>query len=531
MIPFQRAAMRQALADADSFDVAIVGGGATGLGCAVDAAARGYSVALVERDDFGAGTSSRSTKLVHGGVRYLARGDVRLVREALRERGRLLANSPHIVHTRAFAVPAYAWWEKPYYGAGLFAYDRLAMSLGIGHTELLSRDEYLARVPTAQPEGLDGGVLYYDGQFDDARLALALARTAADLGAVVLNHTACVGIESHGGRVDGLRVRDGEDGDERSVRARVVINATGVWADEVRQLATPGARPMLEPSRGAHVVLDRSFLPGETAVMVPKTDDGRVLFAIPWLGKTVVGTTDVPVDGPTAEPQPSDDEVDYILEHAGRYLTPAPTRADVRAIWAGLRPLISDPDVSTSRPDGTGDTAALSREHVVTVSASGLVTVTGGKWTTYRVMAEDAVDHAAQSAGLPDRPADTADLRLRGWLPDALIEHAAPFAAYGSDADGVRQLAQAEPELAEPVHERLPTVTGAEIVWAAREEQARTAVDALARRTRGLFLDAQASAEAAQAVAELVARETGRDQAWAEAQAQAIRQLAAGEGV
>ena len=521
MIPFQRAAMRRSLADTETFDVVIIGGGATGLGCAVDAAARGYSVALVERDDFGSGTSSRSTKLVHGGVRYLARGDVRLVLEALRERGRLLANAPHIAHTRAFAVPAYSWWEKPYYGAGLFAYDRLAASLGIGHTELLSEAEYVERVPTAKRDGLDGGVLYYDGQFDDARLALALARTAADLGAVVLNHTACVGIETNGGRVDGLRVRDHEDGAEHSVRARVVINATGVWADEVRRLGDPAARPMLEPSRGAHVVLDRAFLPGDTAVMVPKTDDGRVLFAIPWLGKTVIGTTDVPVDGPSAEPRPSDDEVGYILEHAGRYLDPAPTRADVRAVWAGLRPLISDPDAD--------DTAALSREHVVTVSASGLVTVTGGKWTTYRVMAEDAVDHAAESAGLEERPHDTADLRLRGWQPEALVDRDAPFGAYGSDAAGLRQLVEDEPDLAAPVHPDLPTVTGAEIVWAAREEQARTAVDALARRTRGLFLDAHASSQAAETVARLVARETDRDDAWAAEQAQAVRQIAAGE--
>ena len=520
MLPFQRDAMREALASSDRFDVAVVGGGATGLGCAVDAAARGYSVLLVERDDFGAGTSSRSTKLVHGGVRYLARGDVRLVREALRERGRLLANAPHIVHTRAFAVPAYAWWEKPYYGAGLFAYDRLAMSLGIGHTELLSEAEYVERVPTARRDGLDGGVLYYDGQFDDARLALALARTAADLGAVVLNHTACVGIETSGGRVDGLRIRDGEDGDERSVRARVVVNATGVWADEVRRLADPGARALLEPSRGAHVVLDRRFLPGETAVMVPKTDDGRVLFAIPWLGKTVVGTTDVSVEGLSQEPRPSDDEVGYILEHAGRYLDPAPTRADVRAVWAGLRPLVSDPDAD--------DTAALSREHVVTVSDAGLVTVTGGKWTTYRVMAEDAIDHAAASAGLDDRPHDTADLRLRGWQPEALVDRDAPFGAYGSDADGLRELAQ-DPVLAAPVHPRLPTVTGAEIVWAAREEQARTAADALARRTRGLFLDAEASAQAAPVVARLVAAEIGRDDAWIAAQVEAVRQIAAGE--
>jgi glycerol-3-phosphate dehydrogenase len=519
-LPFQRDAMRAALADGRPFDVAVVGGGATGLGCAVDAAARGYRTCLVERADFGEGTSSRSTKLVHGGVRYLARGDVRLVREALRERGRLLANAPHVAHVRPFAVPAYSWWEKPYYGAGLFAYDVLAAKLGVGRTELLSRDEYLARVPTARRDGLDGGVLYYDGQFDDARLALVLARTAARLGAVVLNHTDCVGLLKTDGRVDGLRVRDGEDGAEADVPARVVVNATGVWADEVRRLDRPGAAPMLEPSRGAHVVLDRAFLPGDTAVMVPKTDDGRVLFAIPWLGKTVVGTTDVPVDDAVQEPRPSEDEVGYILEHAGRYLSPAPTRADARAVWAGLRPLISDPDAE--------GTAALSREHVVSVSRSGLVTITGGKWTTYRVMAEDAVDHAAEAGGLDARPVDTADLRLWGWQPEPPADPDAPLARYGSDADAVRQLIRGEPELGEPVHERLPTVLGAEVVWAAREEQARTAADALARRTRGLFLDAEASAEAAPRVAALVARETGRDGAWAEAQAEAVRRLADG---
>ncbi|WP_412061264.1 FAD-dependent oxidoreductase [Rubrivirga sp. IMCC45206] len=522
-IPFRRDAMRDALAAPGVFDIVIVGGGATGLGCAVDAAARGYRTALVERVDFGAGTSSRSTKLVHGGVRYLARGDVRLVREALRERGRLLANAPHIAHSRAFAVPAYSWWEKPYYGAGLFAYDRLAASLGIGSTELLSEDEYVERVPTANREGLDGGVLYYDGQFDDARLAVALARTAADLGAVVLNHTAAVGFEKSRSVIDGVRVRDQEDGTERTVRARVVINATGVWADRVRRLDKPSANNMLEPSRGAHIVLDKRFLPGDTAVMVPKTDDGRVLFAIPWLGSTVIGTTDVPVDAPTPEPQPSHDEVDYILEHAGRYLTPAPTRADVRAVWAGLRPLISDPDAE--------GTAALSREHVVSVSASRLVTVTGGKWTTYRVMAEDAVDHAADTAGLAERPHDTSDLRLRGWLPDALAESGDALAGYGADAAAVHAIADDDPSLAAPVHPRLPSVTGAQIVYAARHEQARTAADALARRTRGLFLDADASAQAADTVAALVAAETGRDDAWADAQAAAVRAIAAGEVV
>lgn len=525
-VPFRRDAMQQALADTETFDVAIIGGGATGLGCAVDAAARGYRTLLVERADFGEGTSSRSTKLVHGGVRYLARGDVRLVREALRERGRLLSNAPHIVHARAFAVPAYAWWEKPYYGAGLFAYDALAASLGIGHTELLSRDEYLERVPTANPDGLDGGVLYFDGQFDDARLAIALARTAADLGAVVLNHTAAVGLEKTDGRIDGVRVRDQETGEEASARARVVVNATGVWADEVRRLGDPAASPMLEPSRGAHVVLDRRFLPGDTAVMVPKTDDGRVLFAIPWQGKTVVGTTDVPVDGPVYEPRPGDDEVDYILEHAGRYLEPAPTRADVRAVWAGLRPLVSDPDAD--------DTAALSREHVVTVSAAGLVTVTGGKWTTYRVMAEDAIDHAAESAGLDPKAHDTASLPLHGWTAAAATADGVsddPFARYGADAPALRAIVKERPELGEPIHAALPSVLGAELVYGVTHEQARTVADGLGRRTRALFLDAAASADAANAAAAITADALGRDVAWAAEQAAAVRALAGGETV
>ena len=523
MTPFRRDAMLGALADTDRFDVAIVGGGATGLGCAVDAAARGYRTLLVERRDFGEGTSSRSTKLVHGGVRYLARGDVRLVREALRERGRLLENAPHVCHTRAFAVPAYSWWEKPYYGAGLFAYDALAASLGIGHTELLSADELLARVPTANPDGLDGGVLYYDGQFDDARLCVVLARTAADLGAVVLNHAACVGFETTGGRIDGVRVRDEETGEAQTVGARVVVNATGVWADKVRRLADASASPMLEPSRGAHVVLDKSFLPGETAVMVPKTDDGRVLFAIPWLGKTVVGTTDVPVDGPSYEPRPTGDEVDYILEHAGRYLSPAPTRDDVRAVWGGLRPLVSDPDAD--------DTAALSREHVVTVSDAGLVTVTGGKWTTYRVMAEDTIDHAADAAGLDPRPHDTASLPLHGWTAEADALGPDPFARYGADAPALHALVAQRPDLGEPVHPALPTVTGAEIVYGATDEQARTVADALARRTRALFLDASASVEAAGTAARLMADALGHGDAWVAEQTAAVRALASGERV
>ncbi len=503
------------------WDVLIVGGGATGLGCAVDTASRGYRTLLVERDDFAKATSSRSTKLVHGGVRYLKQGNLPLVLDALRERGRLLANAPHLVRKQAFVVPGYGRWDRAFYGLGLTAYDLLAGGSafgrgGFGRSRVVSRNRALELVPTLRRDGLTGGVVYYDGQFDDARLAVNLAQTAADRGAAVLNYVGVIDFVKEGDRIAGVRLRDAETRDEWEAKAAVVINATGVFADEVRRLDDPAAAGMLAPSQGAHIVLNRSFLPGETAVMVPKTDDGRVLFAIPWHGVVLVGTTDVAVSAATPEPRPLAEELAYLLDHAGRYLTRRPDAADVLSTFAGLRPLVSD--------GKAGATSKLSRDHVIVVSPAGLVTVTGGKWTTYRKMAEDAIDRAATVAGLDRRPCVTADLPVHGHGAD---DSDAQLGIYGSDAGPLRELIASDPSFAEPLHPRLPVQVG-QVAWAVRHESARTVEDVLARRTRCLLLDARAAVEAAPEVAAIMANELGRDDDWRRDQVAAFESVASG---
>ena len=507
----------------DPFDLAIIGGGATGLGAAVEAAARGYRTVLLEARDFAQGTSSRSTKLVHGGVRYLAQGNVGLVREALLERGRLRRNAPHLVGDLEFVVPAYAWWSGPYYGVGLKLYDVLAGRHRLGTSQLLSRAQVLERIPTLEPDQLKGGVRYFDGQFDDARLAVTLALTASDLGAVLVNHASVVGLLKRGGKIHGVQVRDDESGREHEVSARAVVNATGVFADAIRRMDAPGAPGLVTPSQGVHLVLPDAFLPGAHALMIPRTDDGRVLFVVPWHRRALVGTTDTPVPEVQAEPRPLEEEVAFLLEHAARYLTRDPRREDVLSVYAGLRPLV--------RTEGTGSTASLSRDHSIFESPSGLVTIVGGKWTTYRRMGEDVVDHAARVAGLPERPSTTAELRLHGAPPDDQVEHSAAgtpsemLAAYGTEANQVRALAEADPELAVPMHPRLPYLM-CEVAWAVRHEMARSLEDVLSRRTRALVLDARAAIECAPAVARVVAHELGRDQAWEADQVAAFTRLA-----
>jgi glycerol-3-phosphate dehydrogenase len=500
----------------DPWDLVVIGGGATGAGIAVDAAARGYSTLLVERGDFGSGTSSRSTKLVHGGVRYLRQGNVRLVLDALHERGRLRQNAPHLVHDLAFVLPCYSRWEPYYYGLGLTAYDLLAGRRRLGRSKTVSADEVVRRLPTVQANGLRGGVVYHDGQFDDARLNLNLIQTAVGLGAVALNYAPAVGLSRRTGRVDGVIIRDAEGGAEWRVSARVVVNAAGPFCDDVRRLADPAVPQLVAASQGSHVVLDRSFLPGETALLVPETPDKRVLFVIPWHGHTLVGTTDVEVPSASVEPRPTDAEIDFILETAGRYLSRRPRRADVLSTFAGIRPLVKA---------GGGRTAALSRDHTIRVDAPGLVTITGGKWTTYRRMAEDCVDRAAAVAGLPSRPCRTAELPIHGHDPDAA--RFGDLAGYGADAPAIRALADGDASLVERLHPALP-YTAAEVVWAARMEMARTVADVLARRLRALFLNAAAAAEMAPRVATLVARELGRDAAWVAAQEKAFAELADG---
>jgi glycerol-3-phosphate dehydrogenase len=499
------------------WDVIIIGGGATGLGTAVDAASRGYRTLLLEQHDFSKGTSSRSTKLVHGGVRYLRQGNISLVLEALHERGLLAVNAPHLVRNQAFVVPVYDWWEGPFYGIGLKVYDALAGRLGIGPSKGLSREETLERIPNLESDGLRGGIIYYDGQFDDSRLAIDLAKTAIAHGGTVVNYLPVEGLLKTGGMVSGVAARDLETGVKYEIHGRVVVNATGVFTDRVLQMDDASAPAMVTPSQGTHLVLNREFLPGDSAIMVPQTTDGRVLFAVPWHDRVVVGTTDVSVEDPTLEPRALPEEVDFILENAARYMDKDPSRSDVLSVFAGLRPLVS--------AGGEDETSKLSRDHTVLVSESGLVTITGGKWTTYRRMAQDVVDQAALVAGLVARPCVTENLRIHGWLKQ--IDPEDPLHMYGSDAPAVRGIADDERGMGDPLHDRLP-LTGARIVWAVRHEMARTVEDVLARRTRSLLLDARASVEVAPEVARIMARQLKRGRKWQKEQVAAFGIVAEG---
>ncbi|MCB9957536.1 MAG: glycerol-3-phosphate dehydrogenase/oxidase [Rhodospirillaceae bacterium] len=500
------------------WDMVVIGGGATGLGTAVEAAARGYSVLLLEQYDFAKGTSSRSTKLVHGGVRYLQQGNVSLVLEALRERGRLIHNAPHVASNLRFVVPIYDWWEGPFYGAGMKLYDMLAGKLGLGPSRLLSRDTTLEHLPNVEKKGLRGGVIYYDGQFDDARLAVNLAQTVVDHGGLVVNHMPVTGLIKRGETITGVRARDAETGDGYEFDARVVVNATGVFSDGVRQMDDPTEEPMMAPSQGVHLVLDGSFLKSDSAIMVPKTADGRVLFAIPWHGRTVVGTTDTAIPEPQVEPRPQEDEIAFLLEHAAKYLDRDPKRSDVLSMFCGIRPLV--------KSGSDKGTAALSRDHVLMISKSNLVTITGGKWTTYRKMAEDTVDAAALVAGLDERKSVTATMRIHGWLK-APAESDGLLALYGTDGPAVRRVMAERIDWSDPMHPDLPYYLG-EAAYAARHEMARSVEDVLARRTRALFLDARASVAIAPRVAAVLAAELGFDEGWAHEQVAAFAAVAKG---
>jgi glycerol-3-phosphate dehydrogenase len=512
----------------EPWDIVVIGGGATGAGIAVDAASRGYAVLLLEREDFGKGTSRRSTKLVHGGVRYLEQGNVSLVMEALKERGMLLENAPHLVHDLPFVVPNYSWWETPFYGIGLKIYDLLAGKYGFGRSRILSLQETLERLPTIRQDGLRGGVIYHDGQFDDARLLIALMMTAAEQGATVLNYAPVLELTRDAdGFINGVLGEDRETGFRFTAEARVVINATGIFADQVRRLAEPAAAPMLAPSQGIHLVFEKSFLRGNTAIMVPHTSDGRVLFAIPWHNHTLVGTTDTPIAGPSYEPMAFDEEIEFVLETAAQYLSRPPRREDILSVFVGIRPLVK------AEGAASGKTSTLSRDHTIHIDSTGLLTIVGGKWTTYRHMAEDAVNQAATLGRLADAPCITRNLRIHGYLApeinpqqDTDQRDRDPLGVYGTDASSIRVLANLHPEFAAQLDPDLPII-GAEIVFAAREEMARTLEDALARRTRALFLNARAAAHMAPAAAKLLARELGCDSAWADNQVETFLALAA----
>lgn len=499
----------------DPWDIIIIGGGATGLGTAVEAASREYDTLLLERHDFGKGTSSRSTKLIHGGVRYLQQGNLSLVVEALHERELLLQNAPHLVHHQSFIVPTYEWWEGPFYGVGLKLYDVLAGKLGIGSSKILSRDETLAAIPTLEPDGLRGGVIYYDGQFDDARLAITLAHTIIDLGGCAVNYFNVTSLVKHYGLIQGVIAIDGETGREYELHARAVINATGPFVDSVRRMDDGHASDIIAPSQGIHIVLDKSFEPGQSAIMVPHTDDGRILFAVPWHNRVIVGTTDTPIEKPETEPEPLPEEIDFLLSHAAKYLTKNPEPRDVLSVFAGIRPLIK----ATSERH----TASISRDHHLNITPSGLITIAGGKWTTYRKMGEDTVDQAIIVGNLEKRPSRTHNLKLHGASDDP--EPDQPFAIYGTDATALKALGQTKAKLTEKIHPRLP-YSSVEVLWAVRHEMARTLEDVLARRTRALILEARDSMAVAPKVASLMAKELGKNRSWKKQQVNAYMDLA-----
>ncbi len=490
------------------FDVLVIGGGATGLGVALDSASRGYKTLLVEARDFAQGTSSRSTKLVHGGVRYLQQGNIGLVREALHERGRLLRNAPHLVHELRFLIPAYRWWRIGFYGAGLKLYDVLAGSLKLSPVRIVGADTAARLVSTLKRERLKGRIIYSDAQFNDARLAISLERTADAHGATLLNYAPVKALCKTGDKVSGAIITDEESGREYEVRARSVVNATGVYTDAIRRMDDPGAEEIIAVSQGIHVLLDRSFLPDDTAIMVPRTEDGRVVFIIPWQGRTLVGTTDTPLPAASEEPAALESEIEFVLDHAGMYLSRQPVRENVLSVYAGLRPLVKG---------GGESTAALSRDHMLLVSPSGLVTITGGKWTTYRRMAEDTVDRVATIASLPSRPCATKGLPLHGW--DGTNPQ---WLELGATRQEIEDLESAYPG---QLHARLP-YSMAMAAYVIRHEMPLKLEDVLSRRLRALLLDARAAQEAAPRVAKLMADLQGRDEEWVASEVAAFKGLA-----
>ena len=499
------------------WDIIIIGGGSTGLGCAVDAASRGYKTLLLEQVDFSKGTSSRSTKLVHGGVRYLQQGDVSMVFEALQERGLMFKNAPHLVTNQSFIIPTYDFWGGPFYTVGLKVYDMMAGKLGLGPSKHLSLEETIEAIPTVEQKGLRGGVIYQDGQFDDSRMAISLAQTCVDYGGTVLNYCKVTALLKEGELITGLVAVDQETGEEFKIKSKVVINATGVFADEVIQMDEPGKRNMITPSQGIHLVLNKDFLPNKFAIMVPHTSDGRVMFAVPWHNHVVVGTTDTLIENHSLEPVALESEVDFVLETAGKYLLKQPTRKDVLSVFAGLRPL-AKPE------DETKATKEISRGHKIVISVSGLITIIGGKWTTYRKMAEDTIDNAVMLGGLPERECITKHLPIHGFRMD-IDPYTDAMSPYGLNKEDILSIGEEEEDLAGFISVKLQ-ILKSQIVWAVRKEMARTVEDVLARRTRALFLDARESIRIAPEVAFIMAKELKRDDEWIKNQIRIFNQVA-----
>lgn len=497
------------------WDVLIIGGGATGIGAAIDAASRGYKTLLVEQSDFGKGTSSKSTKLIHGGVRYLQQGNLSLVTEALKERAILKKNAPHIVHDLEFIVPNYDWWEGPFYGIGLKLYDLLARKESFGDSIFLSKEETIAHLPTIEQKNLQGGVLYHDGQFDDTRLLISMMRTAEEQGATLLNYTKLVELTKSDGQITGGIIQDQNTEIKKTIKAKVIINATGVYADTIRKKDEETASSIMKGSQGIHIVLDKEFLPGNKAIMIPHTKDGRVLFAVPWHEKTLIGTTDTPLDSYPLDPVPQEQEIEFLLTHAAEYLIKDPTREDIKSIFSGIRPLATS--------GNTKNTSEISREHRIEVSDSGLVSILGGKWTTYRKMAKDVINVASTLVSLPRVKSKTHQLKLHGY--DKNSANYETLSIYGSDALLIKKLYLENEIYKKPLHPDFPITIG-QIIFSIRNEKAMTIEDLLARRTRLLFLDARASISVALVVGTILATELNKDENWLQLEIQSFLKTA-----
>lgn len=498
------------------WDIIIIGGGATGLGAALDAASRGYKTLLLEKFDFAKGTSSRATKLVHGGVRYLGQGNIKLVFEALRERGRLLSNAPHITSTQAFILPVYSWWQKIFYVTGLRIYDLLAANLSLGKTKILNKAQTMQALPAINADKLAGGILYFDGQFDDSRLAIDIASTAYRYGACLLNYVSVEGFEKKENKITAVIANDVITGKQYNIKGKAFINATGVFAESIMQKDMEVLPISIAPSQGIHLVINKKYFSGTHALMIPKTDDGRVLFAVPWHDEVIVGTTDTPVDDIHFEPKALEEEIDFIIHHFNKYCNASINRSDVLSVYAGLRPLVKSNKAGSH-------TALLSRDHHIVVSPAGLVNIVGGKWTTYRKMAQDAIDNAIFTSTLTSKKCITKTLPIGEW--DWPIDKSNPLHLYGLNAKTIDQWMQEDESMCEKIHP-LFKHTRAEVIWFIRNEMAITIEDVLARRTRLLLLNARAAIESANKIAKWMAAEMGKDHNWEQEQIKAFTTLA-----
>jgi Glycerol-3-phosphate dehydrogenase len=514
---FKRSKLIERIKDTGEWDVIVIGGGASGLGVALDALSRGFKTILLEQVDFAKGTSSKATKLVHGGVRYLAQGDISLVREALHERGLLQQNAPHLVKNQSFVIPNYSWFDGPFYTIGMKIYDFLAGKLSLGKSIHINKEETQRRISTVRTKGLYGGVVYQDGQFDDSRLAINVAQTCIQMGGVALNYMRVTNLTKNGaGKVNGVIAQDTDTGEVFTIQGKAIINATGIFVDDILKMDKPEAKQMVRPSQGVHLVFDKSFLPGDDAIMIPKTDDGRVLFLVPWHNRVIAGTTDTPIDEHSLEPIALEKEIEFILKTAGRYLTKQPTRQDALAVFAGLRPLAA--------PTGNSNkTKEISRSHKVIVSDSNLLTLTGGKWTTFRRMGQDTVDKAIKIGCLPKKESTSATQKIYSAIPTT--DRSNHMYIYGSDQEAIHALEQENPVWGEKLVEHLE-FKKAEVLWAVRNELAQTVEDVLSRRVRILFLDAKAAIIAAPEVARILAQELGKDENWQKKQIENFEKVA-----